>query len=194
MCNNSIFEHREGSCIMSKMKDNAYYEYVYNHFGGIVYATAYHILKNQSMAQEVLQETFCTFFKYNSRLRESDEKTINKWLRITSRNISIDLLRKQNIHLDYEDEIYIDTFEEKETDPELVAIKNEDIALLSKAIDELDIKYSKIIRMKYYDDLSANEISMLLGISVFTVYTRIRRGLKKLKEVYERWERDNEDI
>lgn len=177
---------------MSCIKEDAYYEYIYNHFGGVVYATAFRILNNSSLAQDVLQETLCSFFRYNSKLKAKDERTINKWLQITARNMSINLLKKHNHEIQFIDELYEPEDDSHDCDPEAVAIRHEMIEKLSESLDKMDRKYAMVLQMKYYDDLSVKEISAMLDVSVFTIYSRIRRGLKILKEIYERWEKNDE--
>lgn len=54
------------------------------------------------------------------------------------------------------------------------------------AIKELDEKYSSIIFLLYCKEMSVNEISELMGISVKTVYTRISRGKKLLLDFLHR--------
>lgn len=46
--------------------------------------------------------------------------------------------------------------------------------------------------MRYYDELTVRQIAAMLDVSIFTVYTRLHTGLKKLKVIYERWEQKNE--
>lgn len=177
---------------MSYMKEDAYYEYIYHHFGGVVYATAFRILNDSALAQDVLQETLCSFFRYNSKLKAKDDKTINKWLQITARNLSINTLKKQNKEMQFIDELYEPEDNSHECDPEAVAIRNEIVEMLSESLDKMDRKYAMVLQMKYYDDLSVIEIAAMLDVSIFTIYSRIRRGLKLLKEIYERWEKSDE--
>jgi len=51
-------------------------------------------------------------------------------------------------------------------------------------IQHLPVKYQKIMRMRYMQDLSLKEISILTGQSRNAVAVQSHRGLKKLKEMY----------
>ena len=49
---------------------------------------------------------------------------------------------------------------------------------------QLPIKYQKVMRMKYVQDLSIKEIALLTGQSKNTVTVQAHRGLEKLKLLY----------
>jgi RNA polymerase sigma-70 factor (ECF subfamily) len=51
-------------------------------------------------------------------------------------------------------------------------------------IDKLPVAYRKIMRMRYIQDLSLKEISLITGQSRNTVAVQTHRGLKKLKLLY----------
>jgi RNA polymerase sigma-70 factor (ECF subfamily) len=51
-------------------------------------------------------------------------------------------------------------------------------------IKSLPIKYQKIMRMRYVQDLSLEEISLITGQSKKTVAVQVHRGLDKLKILY----------
>lgn len=51
-------------------------------------------------------------------------------------------------------------------------------------IQYLPTKYEKVIRMRYVQDLSLKEISLITGQSRNTIAVQTHRGLKKLKKLY----------
>lgn len=51
-------------------------------------------------------------------------------------------------------------------------------------IELLPVKYQPIIRMRYLQDLSLKEISLLTGLSTNTIAVQSHRGLSKLKTLY----------
>jgi len=52
-------------------------------------------------------------------------------------------------------------------------------------IERLPIKYQRVVRMRYLQDLSLKEISLITGQSKNTIAVQIHRGLEKLKILYE---------
>ncbi len=51
-------------------------------------------------------------------------------------------------------------------------------------IQRLPLIYQKVMRMRYVQDLSLTEISLITGQSKNTIAVRIHRGLAKLKQLY----------
>jgi RNA polymerase sigma-70 factor (ECF subfamily) len=51
-------------------------------------------------------------------------------------------------------------------------------------IQRLPVAYQKVMRMRYVQDLSLNEISLITGQSKNTIAVQAHRGLEKLKVLY----------
>lgn len=51
-------------------------------------------------------------------------------------------------------------------------------------ISQLPEKYQKVMRMRYVQDLSLKEMSLITGQSKGTLAVQVHRGLKKLKTIY----------
>lgn len=51
-------------------------------------------------------------------------------------------------------------------------------------ISRLPEKYREVIRMRYVQDLSLKEISLITGKSKNTIAVQMHRGLEKLKKLY----------
>ncbi len=51
-------------------------------------------------------------------------------------------------------------------------------------IQQLPLKYRKIMRMRYAQDLSLEEMSLITGQSKNTMAVQVHRGLRKLKSLY----------
>lgn len=53
-------------------------------------------------------------------------------------------------------------------------------------IQRLPLTYQKVMRMKYVQDLSLKEMSLITGQTKNTIAVQIHRGLEKLKLLYNR--------
>ena len=51
-------------------------------------------------------------------------------------------------------------------------------------VQRLPEKYQKVMRLRYVQDLSLQEISLITGLTKNTLAVQVHRGLKKLKELY----------
>lgn len=65
---------------------------------------------------------------------------------------------------------------------ELVAMKDE-MARMNSALNNIPSNLAESVRLRYFEGLLVREIADRLGVTENTVDTRIRRGIKKLKEL-----------
>jgi RNA polymerase sigma factor (sigma-70 family) len=119
-------------------------------------------------------------------------KSISQWkkkaslatyIRVISRNATIDYIRKhgRNIELGEDSAISRDEMKEKKddkADPELLYNKI-DIAKILKSLSRQD---ALLIRMRYFDGDSSEDIAAFFHISVNALHTRESRALSKLKK------------
>ncbi len=61
-----------------------------------------------------------------------------------------------------------------------------DKEMINKDLSKLPSKYREPIILRYFQELEYKEISDILNIPTSTVGIRLKRGIKKLKEIYER--------
>ncbi|MCM2674263.1 sigma-70 family RNA polymerase sigma factor [Alkalicoccobacillus plakortidis] len=142
-----------------------------------IYKMAFIYMKNEDDALEVVQETACRSFKKVSSLKEP--RYFKTWLLRIAINSSIDLLRKKNMEVQFEDNI-------KDYIPIDV---NEDIDLeitVKDLIDHLNESEKSVVILRFYEDLTLKEISHVLDLSLGTVKTILYRALEKLRKNIER--------
>lgn len=72
-------------------------------------------------------------------------------------------------------------------------ITEEDKRIVMKALRQLDEKYRQVIHLHIFAEYNFIEISEALRINVNTVRSRYIRGIKKLKEIFERLEKGGRD-
>ncbi|WYP25151.1 RNA polymerase sigma factor [Alkalihalobacillus sp. FSL W8-0930] len=101
------------------------------------------------------------------------------WLLRIFINVSIDLLRKKNVEVLFEDYA-------KEYVPDHL---DEDIDLgmtLKDLLDVLNESEKSVVVLRFYQDLTLSEISNVLDLSLGTVKTILYRALEKLRKNAER--------
>ena len=53
---------------------------------------------------------------------------------------------------------------------------------MEKELDRLELDAQKIIKLRFFEELTLKEISCITGLNLNTVKTKLYRGLKQLKE------------
>jgi RNA polymerase sigma-70 factor (ECF subfamily) len=146
------------------------YEQYYN---GIV-ALAYSSLGELDLAEDAAQETFAIACRDLMKLR--DNSKFGSWLAGICRNVSKQMKRKAREFVELDDRQ--DVMNDKES--------NEVVEAIKEALRLLRPKYREPIVLRYYDNLSYQQISNILGISQVAVNGRILRAKRKIAKYLER--------
>lgn len=153
-----------------------------------VYFSAYFIIKDRELAQDIVQETFIKAFKHLHTI--VDEEKLGAWLSTIATRTAIDYVRKEKKWNEIvTDDVYINdkaVFQENATTGiEELIIEKQQNELMIELIDCLKLEYKQVIILRYLHELSYEEISKQLNIKVNTVKSRTHRAKKQLKEVFE---------
>ncbi|WP_182200595.1 RNA polymerase sigma factor [Paraliobacillus salinarum] len=156
---------------------------IYDLFYDRIFKDAFFIIKDQHLAQDVVQDTFVKAFKYIDRLENRER--MGAWLSTIATRTAIDLIRKQNSWNGIPtDELVLDHMQSKqEASASLDAtIENKLIqeALIEK-ISLLKPEYREVIVLKYIHELKDKEISAFTDLKEGTIKSRIHRAKKELR-------------
>lgn len=136
---------------------------------------------------DLAQETFLRAWKHLGRF--DLDRDFRIWLFSIARNVGIDWLRKNKKHSiisldeEFDDDLSLaDKIED--TAPAFQDVLDQTIEKESvrKIIDELPPAQNLVLVMRYENDMTFQDISAILGISVNTVKSRYRRALTDIKE------------
>jgi RNA polymerase sigma-19 factor, ECF subfamily len=152
-----------------------------------VYAVT--IVKVPDLAEEIVQETFVHFWENRSAVDIS--YSFRSYIFRSVHNNCINFLKKSDVlrrrSRQMEEEIlYHNETALRNFSPEVIdyLISGEMEARLSRELDELPPQARKIFMMSRYDQLSYLEIAGVLGISVNTVKTQMKRTLSRLRKIF----------
>ena len=117
--------------------------------------------------------------------------TFSTWLFTVARNNCIDYLRKNKIKTSSIDQFTIDNDGKKnkidlpsdELNPEGILIRKQKIAILRQVVDKLKPKYRELVKLRYFKEMSYEEISTLLQIPIGTVKAQLYRSREQLFQI-----------
>lgn len=135
-----------------------------------IYRYCYFKLYDKQLAQDTTQETFLRFFRQDLSLESSKELP---YLYTIAKNLCVDSFRKKTV------ESLEDLTEESKYDPTEDWIDN---LTLRAVIDKLSQEEQELIFLRYVNEISITTICKITGYSRFTVYRRLSKVLKWLKE------------
>lgn len=147
-----------------------------------VYNLAYRMLRNAPEAEDAAQEIFLRAY---TKLGSYDRaRKFSTWLLSIASNYCIDMLRRRRgTQVDIEEVAF--ALPSDAPGPERSAINQEQREAVARAIKQLPDTYRLITVLRYYHDLSYEEIERITGLSEATVKTRLFRARRQLEDLLE---------
>lgn len=139
------------------------------------------ILRDEEEVLDCAQEAFLA--AYRNLWKYSEGYTFKAWLYAIARNKAIDLMRKKKKEAPIPlNESLIDPQE----GPEAVWLAKERANQIQEVLGELPEHYRQALYLRYQQQMSYEEISLVLKIPVSSVKTHLFRGKEKLRQILER--------
>jgi RNA polymerase sigma factor (sigma-70 family) len=163
-------------------KDASALELLYSRYERVMYSFAYRIVKDAMAAEEVVQELFMRIWKSAERY-DLREGKISTWLFAITRNIAIDVLRKQKSRMPVppanEEKLQLVIAENADTE-EMVELQWMGEQVRS-ALDKLNEEQQEVIELIYYQGYTHQDVSNIQSIPLGTVKSRVRLALHHLR-------------
>lgn len=139
------------------------------------------MLKNELDAEEVLQD--CFLKAYNSLQGFKQESKFSTWFYKIVYNTALTRLSSRKRKIENEMSSVDDHFE-LEYKSNLNEFDNQEIStLLKKLINQLPENHAAVISMFYLDEMSCEEISEVMNISISNVKVMLYRSRNSLKNI-----------
>jgi len=146
-----------------------------------IYLTAYRLLGNHEDAIDITQEVIIKM--YNDLKNFRRESSIYTWLYRITTNLSLNELKRRKIRNFFDfDEVEEWLFKDEKQSPELSYRENELSNKIQEAINKLPEKQRIVFTLRYYDGLSYEEISEILGTSVGALKAKYFHAINKLQK------------
>lgn len=120
---------------------------------------------------------------YRNLSRYSEEHPFRAWLYTIARNKALDLVRKRRRELPL---ILDDNIVDHQPLPEEAWLAKEQASMLTEVLNELPEHYGQALYLRFHQELSYEEIALVLEVPVSRVKTYLYRGKEKLRQHLER--------
>ena len=149
-------------------------------YGGLVWSIARKLMRNQSDAEDAVQEVFVDVWKHAGRFDEAQASETTFIAMIARRRI-IDKIRysTRRISADSLDDILLEPFNRADKAMQVSVEANE----AAKAVETLRPEQQQVLRLSIVQGMSHQEISEATGMPLGTVKTHARRGLLQVRQV-----------
>jgi RNA polymerase sigma factor (sigma-70 family) len=151
-----------------------------------VYTTIYLIVKDQYVAEDLLQDTFVKAVEMLRKGQYNEEGKFLPWILRIAHNMAIDNFRrdKRYPNVVFEDGSSVfNTLEFADENYEDQQIRNETHAHLRELIKRLPDTQREVLVMRHYEDMSFQEIAEATGVSINTALGRMRYALINLRKM-----------
>jgi len=151
---------------------------LYDRYSSPLYGVIRRIVNDDEIAQDALQDAFVKIWK-NFNKYDENKSQLFTWMYAIARNTALDHQRK--INKSYTDDI------QKQVDNVLLSTSmNEDAIDIREKLNNIESKYKEVIDALFFQGYSQREWSKESGTPLGTIKSRLRVGMRMLKEIYDK--------
>ena len=165
---------------MEKKKNRAEkkerFEHIYKEYSKAMYLYALSFLVSEEEAEDAIQEVFINFWKDNTYQKIQNEVT-KTYLFRSVKNNCLNRLKKKDVLRDR-----LDLFREDVAEEEMMMWNDTLIQEVGTAIEEMPEQTREIIQGVFFREMKYQEVADYLGISINTVKTLLKNGMRHLRE------------
>lgn len=147
-----------------------------------------HFFRDRVICEDLTQETFLRAYRFIKSFRTGEK--LSTWLFSIAKNLCIDEIRRRQkatmVDIDSVDPGAFVAEGNADLNPMLATIAAQEHEILSRVITKMPEKYKTCIILFYFNELSYEDISRIMNISLSNTKILLFRGKKMLLELYKR--------
>ncbi|MEQ9302795.1 MAG: sigma-70 family RNA polymerase sigma factor [Marinoscillum sp.] len=169
--------------------DESAFAELMSHYKKPVYHMVLKMVRNVDDAEDLTIEAFAKAFRNLARFKK--DYTFSTWLFRIATNNAIDFIRKKKLETyslntsftdDSGESVNIDV-EASDRTPDQEAINTQKIELVRMFVTKLPAKYQRLVKLRYFDELSYEEIAKELEAPLGTVKAQLHRARELMYEL-----------
>ena len=150
-------------------------------FQSRVFGLAVTMLNDRSLAEDVAQQTFERAWRYAAAY-DARRGAVATWLLTITRNLAIDTLRVRRPE-PMDPWMASELLPPDSNDPAVTAARSDDARRLGRALAALPEEQRRTVVLATIGGRTTAEIGVLDGVPTATAKTRLRTGLRRLREM-----------
>ncbi|WP_373493220.1 RNA polymerase sigma factor [Aquiflexum sp.] len=176
-------------------KDQQAFAMLMKRYKKAVYFMILKMIRDADDAEDLTMEAFAKAFRNLHKFKK--DYTFSTWLFRIATNNTIDFIRKKKLKTmslnttmsdDGGNAVTIDV-EDDDNNPQDEYIRTQRIEMVRIFVDKLPAKYRKLVQLRYFDELSYEEIAQELEKPLGTVKAQLHRSRELLYEIAQGKER-----
>jgi RNA polymerase sigma factor (sigma-70 family) len=177
----------EAVVALAARSDEVAFAELYDRYGGVAYGLALRVLRDETLAQDAVQDAFLAIWRGAARFLPERGKA-STWILTLVHRRAVDLVRRENRRR-------VEPLDERE--PAATDASVEDVAWLrlerervQAALRKLPDPQREAIELAYYGGFTQSELAERLGLPLGTIKSRMFAGLTRLGELLEHGGKD----
>jgi len=162
---------------------------LYDRTSRVLFAIARQILRNDTAAEDLLQDVYLQVWDRAKSFDESLGRPIT-WLITLTRNRAVDRLRANRRFDQMIESAQLESSSGVMDSTERDELATEDRRLVRKALDDLPAEQRQAVALAFFGGLTQAEIANELKVPLGTVKARIRRGMIQMRDALKRLDLD----
>ena len=165
----------------ARQSDHAAYRELVDRYKNAAYRLAFQIMRQQADAEDVLQEAFIKAYIYLNSY--SKQYRFYTWFSTIVRNVALSHLKARDwVITPLSDDLLTPVRALTHDSPELAALASSRADIVREAVEVLPERYRRVLVLRYWHDLSYEEIALVTQQSLGAVKTQLRRAKGMLSE------------
>ncbi|OGZ57971.1 MAG: hypothetical protein A2827_00305 [Candidatus Spechtbacteria bacterium RIFCSPHIGHO2_01_FULL_43_30] len=160
---------------------------IYNEYVDKIYRFVFFKINSHELAQDLTAETFTKVFEYLTRTKSGEREISNMgaFIYSSARNIVTDYYRKRSkaiLLLGESDMSLINRESPSARSADFNILQIDSFEEIRNAMSRLSDTHREIVTLYYIEEMSANEISGIMGKPEGTIRVALHRALKELRK------------
>lgn len=151
---------------------------LYDLYGRLLYVLIVRIVRNPSVAEDLVQESFLRAWNRSTQLSE-EYNSVGPWLVMIARHCALDYLKSSQAHLSAQVSIEDADFPAVSMDQDILA--SDRARMIEGAFWNLSENQKRVIQLSFYEGLSHSAIAERLHQPLGTVKGWARSALSRLR-------------
>lgn len=180
------FDDDSGLAARVQQGDRDAFEALLARYERPIHAFVFHFFRDPALCQDLTQETFLRAWRFIASFRL--EEKFSTWLYSIAKNLCIDEMRRVQkggtVDIESVDPELFSTDPDGAGDPMRAAVLSQEGETIRRIIARLPEKYRICIILFYFNELSYEEISAVMKVSLSNTKILLFRGKKMLLDLY----------
>jgi RNA polymerase sigma factor (sigma-70 family) len=160
-------------------RDPEAFDALYDRHAAAVYGIARRVVRDQALAEDVVQEVFLDFWSRPERF-DRTRGALRTWLLMIAHRRSVDAVRSavacRSVYTDLMDDVGPPA-----EDTQDAALRRADVVRVQQALAALPVDQRRALLLAYWGGHTQAEIAALTGVPIGTVKSRVYSGFQRLR-------------